>query len=418
VFLKLFEQAGRPDGLPLKDNKFRVDNTIREATILLFRTDGAAEPTLTSPSGQTFGREQAPPFVSWHRDTGYDLITLRDPEAGEWALSADMDPDNRVMVVTDLKLQVSELPSRIAVGDVLPVAANLANDGRLITRRAFLDLVEMRAETQGDAGLAPWPLNDKGYKGDQAPDDGVYSMNLVEAQPHQRLELVVAAESPTFLRERRQLLQVLEPASLALLETDADTLAARVVITDAVMRDDGLSVGVWQQATDGAKRKLELSRQEDGGYQATLVERGLPVYARVEGTSKLGTAVAREYGPLYAPGVAAPAEPEPAVEAVAEPAEPEPVQPVEESTAPEEVPPAAKAEDEAAGWLVPTIAFVGVNLLLVIAGGVFWWLRRRAGGDDDEIDLLLEDEDPEAATEKNGESADQPGAEAEGQEHK
>jgi len=35
VFLRIFEKVGRPDALPLKDNRFIVDKSIEEATLLV-----------------------------------------------------------------------------------------------------------------------------------------------------------------------------------------------------------------------------------------------------------------------------------------------------------------------------------------------------------------------------------------------
>jgi len=400
VFLKLFEQAGRPTGVPLKDNKFRVDNTIREATVLIFQPEGAAEPRLTSPSGSSFTRESAPPNVSWHQDTGYELITMRDPEAGEWSLTAEVDPDNRVMVVTDLKLQVSDLPARIAVGDVLPVSAHLTNDGRLITRREFLDLVEMRAETLTDEGLAPQPLNDKGRKGDVKSGDGRYSMNLVEREPRAEMDLVVAAESSTFLREQRHMLAVLEPASVRVIKDDAGGLSAELVIDRVVMRADDMRFGIWQLGPDGAKQKLDMVLKGQGVYRAELTDAALPVYGAVEGVSRLGNPISREYGPVYAPG----AEPAPT------PAQP--TAPVPESKPAQQAEPAMAApaaveapadaaeavQEDEAGWVMPTIVFGGVNLLLLIGGVVFWLLWRRRRGKED-FDLVDDDDDevPEAA---------------------
>ena len=393
VFLKLFEQAGRPEGLPLKNNKFRVDNTIREATLLLFHPADAKEASLTSPSGQRFGRDDAPPSASWYRDTGYDLITLHDPEAGEWTLSAEVDPDNRVMVVTDLKLQLSELPSRIAVGEPLPVTASLTNQGHLITRREFLDLVEVRAESVDEQGLAPQPLNDMGHKGDAQAGDGLYSMHLVESKPEAELSLVVAAESPTFLREHRHLLMVLEPASLQVIKDDAGTASLKVVIDDAVMRSDSVHVTAWQQGPDDAERPLALEVHADQGQSAVLSDAAAPVYVRIEGVTQLGNAITREFGPVYAPG-AEPAAVPPAAVAV-EP-KPETVvmaapQPAAESQPQRTAVVATSAEEARPGWLLPTLAFGGVNLLLLVAGLVFWWLRRRRG-DADEIALVDDDE--------------------------
>ncbi len=80
IFLRIFEKVGRPDTIPLTDNKFLVDSSIEELTLLIFRKDGA-EPTQTiMPSGQQFGTKEAPENVVWHHDEGYDLLTIADPE--------------------------------------------------------------------------------------------------------------------------------------------------------------------------------------------------------------------------------------------------------------------------------------------------------------------------------------------------
>lgn len=407
AFLKLFEQAGRPTGLPLKDNKFRVDNTIREATVLLFRAEGSDEPRLTSPTGASFSREDMPDNVTWHRDTGYDLITIRDPEAGEWSLSAELDPDNRVMVVTDLKLQVSELPARIAVGDALPVSAFLTNDGHLITRRDFLDLVEMRAETLTDIGLAPQPLNDKGQKGDHKPGDGRYSMKLVEREPQAELDLVVAAESATFLREQRHMLTVLEPASLKLIEAEGTAPQAELKVDRVVMRLEGLKVALWQQDPAGQQLPLEAGSATTGVYRAALTDSTLPVYGRIEGVSRLGTPLRREYGPVYLPGAAPAAPPATATPPITK-TEPEAAQPSEPVAAAEpEAPPVT--EDEEGGWVMPTLVFGGVNLLLIGAGVGWWLIRRRRRKGKDELDLLGDEAAPmdeAAADAPSGDAAD------------
>jgi uncharacterized protein (TIGR03503 family) len=410
VFLKLFEKAGKPDGLPLKDNKFLVDNTIREATILLFRPEGAEEPSLLSPSGQTFSHGQAPAFISWHRDTGYDLITLRDPEAGEWSLSAEMDPDNRVMVVTDLKLHISELPSRIVAGEPMSVAAHLSNDGHLITRRDFLDVVEVRAETISEAGLTPQPLNDKGYKGDKTAMDGKYGMDLVERNAQPEVDLIIAAESPTFLREARHVMAVVEPARLDILEQDG-ALEAVITVDGAVMRLGGVKINLWQQDPDGIRLPLVSSVEGDDIYRGGVVDSSLPVHARIEGLTSLGNRISRELGPVYAAGMSpqprvqtAEAEPAPQAETESPAEEPAEAMQKAEEPAQQQADKPAKAEKEEKGeeedsWLLPALGFGVVNLLVIAGGLVFWWLRRR-NASDEEFTLVDDDEDEAADSEE------------------
>ncbi len=96
--------------MPLKDNKFLVDSSIQEVTLLVFRKESAEPTQVITPSGAQFDAKSAPQNVSWHRDIGYDLLTISHPETGEWRIQAAMDPDNRVIVVTDLKMRSSQLP--------------------------------------------------------------------------------------------------------------------------------------------------------------------------------------------------------------------------------------------------------------------------------------------------------------------
>lgn len=420
VFLRLFEQAGKPTGVPLKDNKFRVDNTIREATVLLFRDPDAASPRLTSPTGKTFDRESAPSAVTWYQDTGYDLITIRDPEGGEWSITAEVDPENRVMVVTDLKLRVSELPARIAVGDTLPVTAFLTNDGHLITRRAFLDLVEMRAETLSDIGLAPQPLNDKGQKGDVKSGDGRYSMTLTERQPYAELDLVVAAESATFLREQRHLLSVLEPARLRVVKDDSGATFAEVQVDRVVMRADDTEVSIWQTMPDGSENPIQIT-SVDNGIARAAIDPALPAFARVEGVSRLGNPLQRQYGPAFAPGVAPTAQVVAPAKSVqdavvadqptAPKAEPDPINPsAEPEPVPETSEPAPEEEPASDDWVMPTLVFGGVNLLLLVGGLVFWLIRRKRRGDDD-LDLLGDEPINVAAQQEDASASDDSGAE-------
>jgi hypothetical protein len=63
--------------------------------------------------------------------------------------------------------------------------------------------------------------------------------------------------------------------------------------------------------------------------------------------------------------------------------------------------------EEEAGWVMPTIVFGGVNLLLLIGGLGFWLLWRRRRGDD-EIGLLddMDTDSPEPAAAESDEVAE------------
>lgn len=396
VFLHMFEQVGTPDAVPLNDNRFVVDGSVSEATVLLFSKPNSKPVVLHSPSGESFKDSDLPAGVAWFRDQGYDLITIASPQKGEWRLEADVDPDNRVMVVTDLKLQTSEVPAHIAVDEVTPIEASLNNRGKVVTRQAFLRLLKVRAEVNNTQGTTPLPLNDAGEGSDETAGDGRYSMRLSDDQAQDELELSVAIDSPTFMREKRFRMKVHEPLVATVSEKDGAT-RLDVTLQTAVMQANS-AVSAWQQTADGSNAPLALSVDGEGRWHAVVADRATPTFVKVSGMSRLGNLIERTIGPLMAPGVEPPppvAEPEPAKQEPAiEPAEPVEAKPEAEA----EVEPEAMMD-----WMMIGLLFGGFNLLLLIIAGVWFFLRRRraASGGDDGIDELAELDANDSDTEEN-----------------
>lgn len=420
VFLKMFETVGKPDAIPLQDNRFTVDSSIREATVLVFSKEKSSPVVLHAPNGDQFTDSDLTAGVAWYRDQGYDLITIVKPGKGEWRLQADIDPDNRVMIVTDLKLQTSELPNHLAIGEQVHVEAHLSNSGNLVKRKAFLRLLEVRADAITSDGTDPQPLNDQGRDGDSAPGDGRYGMRFAESQQRASVELLVSVDSPTFMREKRFRLAVHEPAAGTVVE-GPDGLQLTLKANRAVLQPGG-EVEVWQQDAAGARQPLAVEQAGDGEWTARLGDPGAAVYASIAGTSRLGNLLQRTLGPILPPGVTAP----PVVElAPAEEAAPVVEEPAAQSPAPEppakvvdEAPgevvaedePVEQVEEQAEGWVMPATLFGGFNLVLLIGAAVWFFLRRRKGGGEggelDELDELLAEAD-DAVADAGGDSAAQ-----------
>ena len=379
VFLRMFEKVGSPDTVPLEDNRFVVDGSVNEVTVVLFSKPDSPSAVLLSPSGESYKDSDLPAGIAWSRDQGYDMITIASPQKGEWVLQADVDPDNRVMIVTDLKLQTSEVPTHIAAGEQTRVEASLSNRGKLVARQAFLRLVDVRAEASGAGDARSLPLNDLGEAGDEKAGDGRYTMRFGGQQAGQEVELVVAVDSPTFMREKRFRLVVHEPVAVAVAESP-DGPVLRADVQPAVMQP-GAIVTAWQEDAGGKRVPLQLVQPEPGQWTVPLKDLVSSSYVNVSGTTRLGNLIEHTVGPLMLPGVELPppvAEAPPVIEPV-----PEPVAPVAEAVA--EVP--AEPEVEEGGWLIPAIIFGVLNLTLLIGAGVWFFLMNRRGAESDELDL-------------------------------
>jgi uncharacterized protein (TIGR03503 family) len=216
VFLRLFEKSAPVDSLPINANKFQVDEHVKDMTLVLFHSKKGQSAKVISPDKTVITKDKHSNQVRWHQEQGYELITIKRPQIGEWALQTEQDPDNRVMVVTNLRLKVNPLPNSLLLGDKLTVKANLTEDGKTITRQDFLKLVDFKLLHNPEAGdVHTVDMLDDGNKPDILKQDGVYSGHLAKRLVDGQHMVAIKAVGPTFKREFRHLIKVISsPADL------------------------------------------------------------------------------------------------------------------------------------------------------------------------------------------------------------
>jgi uncharacterized protein (TIGR03503 family) len=379
VFLRIFEKVGKPDSVPLKDNRFTIDNSITEATVLVFHKPDAQPTEVIPPDGKAFSASNVPSNVQWHRDQGYDMLTVSDPAAGAWRIRAEADPDNRVMVVTDLKMRTSDLPNRLLQGQVLPFEVSFTDHGKLIRKREFLHVVEVSATQQdGQGAHEPRPLLDDGSEGDAIADDGHFSMRFGgEALQRGVGELVINAKGATFVREKRLTFEVVPPVKLQVSPREGSELLDLGLSADKTLIDPlTLQAKAWLEDTSGERSPLEL---KGGGTESYKGEIDLATFSGsrkiiVEASANdlAGAALSYFDNAVEVEGlkVAPPPKPMPEAKPESKPAPP-PAPPAEAA------PPLQHTEAES-GWMGSVLWFALINfVVLLAAGGAFWWLRMR-----------------------------------------
>lgn len=222
VFLKLFEKSVSTDTLPIEDNKFTVDKHIEDITVLVFLAKDSPATQLLSPDGKPWSGQSHPENVSWHHEDGYDLVTIKKPEAGQWSLQAKVDPDNRVMIVSNIRLKVDKLPNTLMLGDKFDVRARLLEEGKTVTNKDLLSKTGFTLKHQVDEDkIKSIELVDDGNAPDVLKGDGVYSTNYSFHEKAGEYQLIVQAKSLTFEREKRHSIQVHDsPASIIIYQED------------------------------------------------------------------------------------------------------------------------------------------------------------------------------------------------------
>lgn len=373
VFLRIFERIGRPDTLPLTDNSFLVDNSIQEVTLLVFRQESAEPTRVLPPSGESFDASTAPQGVNWHRDVGYDLLTISQPDTGEWHIQAPMDPDNRVIVVTDLKMRASQLPSRFVRGEQLPLTVSFTNQGKQIVRKEFLDVVTLEGRFSDSRGSAEaQPIFDNGEAADKAAGDGEFTLLVGNGLSAGKVELLIRAEGKTFQREQRQTFELVDPIVMRLKpDGDDDALQQLSLRTDVELIDPATLVFQAELVSPtGETRSVELQPgTEAGALEASINSAELvgdwTLSVSVQGQTRDGAELELLLDPLTVQGTSAvaekPLEPAPEPEPVVEPEPPL-------------SPPAPEPEDS----FTQDVTLFGIaNLLLALLVVVVTWFMRR-----------------------------------------
>jgi hypothetical protein len=271
VFLHLFEKAAKRDTVPLKENMFKIDDSVTEMTVLVFRQLDAKPTELVQPDQNKLKSITEDNTVNWQSsDSGYDLITITDPQVGDWSIDARLDPDNRVMVLTDLKLKTTDLPNNILIGETFDFDVNLTNKNQVITRENFLNLVNAKLSYENEiTDIIEQDLTTSLRKGN-------YRAQVGKTFQPGRNDVVTTVSSGTFERQRRQSINVVEmPFIISTKQlTDEVTRTHRLTLQpDASLIDTKkISIAAMLSAEDGSEWSYDVLRAQGDKWQLTLAE--------------------------------------------------------------------------------------------------------------------------------------------------
>lgn len=151
VFAKIFEQSKQPNMLPLTENRFTVDTSIREITILANKKDENSQILLQSPNGEQLNSTFKSKNLKWFVSSSFDMITLSKPEAGEWKILLS-DNDNKAYIVADVKLRTKFAYNTSSYYPELSIDTWLIREEETITHDALLDNLELSLEIEHPNG--------------------------------------------------------------------------------------------------------------------------------------------------------------------------------------------------------------------------------------------------------------------------
>jgi uncharacterized protein (TIGR03503 family) len=389
IFFRMFEKVTSPDTLPLVDNKVLVDASIEELTLLVFRREGAPATTLTLPDGKVFKQTQLPPNARWHKDARYDLVTVEKPMTGTWHVNAETDPDNRVMVVSNLRVVATQLPNQILRGDMQDFLVRFTEKDQAITKKDFLNFLKISLLESGD-GIEPSErlLLDNGRDGDIATGDGIFGTRLDTTRRGGQQTVIVDVDGTTFKRQHRQTVEVVESPVIANIRTGTSGAFLSVIPRTGIINPATLDVYATITDSDSLSDSRRVIRVNPGEWQLALGDypagASYQLTLDIEGERLNGKPISYQGKPLHFGTPAAPAPEE------SEESEPgHSATDVEDTAAATSDVASADASEEAAAMDEDTEAPARTNWILVIslvfllnaviAGGMFLVYRKLFG---------------------------------------
>lgn len=429
-FVQALDQAVPSEQVPIEGNEFAIDSSIEEFTALIFRKPDSLPTEIVAPDQTVYRYGKNQEDIKWFQDKGYDLITMTRPLEGTWTIKADVLPESRVTVVSNLQLQMSRLPVNFFAGEVLDVEVSFEEEGKKIVNPEFLSLLDVTLQLTTEEGkTASKSMSETATP----PADGVFRESITKLSKIGQYEVSVLVDGKTFQRTKKQVVNLRAPFDFEFsVKNDKAIPYYELVVTplnDSIsMADTSIFVKTRYPDDTSLISALELDVQKRVWTLKILPEKGDGLYeiaVKVKSQTTSGKEFQFKPKPFEAEfpipvGAATQivsvneADPE-TVEEPAELISPAPEAPAKEAEKIDDIPAENKIQenesdieqpvaeqtpsDEGAApegtdsnfWLMVSAAVTGG--LLLIAGAVYLLLKRRKDSDQQETEEILSDDD-------------------------
>ncbi len=225
--IKYYEQDDITNQIPYFDNRFHIDGQLDEVTLLFYRKRGTPPIILVRPDGSKFKINTVPrEKVQWYDDQTFDMIRIKKPMPGPWQAIGDILPNSKIMLVTDVRLEVEPLAEILLSGETLKVEAQIYNSDKVIDDPLFDDVIALEIafySTNNSAydnfGAEPIDIGtfrDDGYELDEYARDSLFTGEFTLDFSAGEWVPIYRVKMPMATRELRQKPVIVRPNPVVL----------------------------------------------------------------------------------------------------------------------------------------------------------------------------------------------------------
>ena len=216
VYFKIFNQVKEPQLAPVRAGRFIIDASVDEATLVIETEEIPKDLMIESPSKVQMKRASNHPNVRWGGNDAFVMLTITKPEPGEWLIHGVLDTGSKILLLTNIQLEVPVGPVVFYQDQAIPVMARMDTKGK---DEKLPFSVNLSAELLGPDGR---PLQKLALVDDGPPEggckpgqvdraaDAVFTgaFSSKEPLPPGMYSVRVRAQAETFGREREYSLRI------------------------------------------------------------------------------------------------------------------------------------------------------------------------------------------------------------------
>jgi uncharacterized protein (TIGR03503 family) len=213
--ISFYQSDNVTNGIPYFDNRFRIDAELDEITLIFFRTAGSRPIILVQPDGKKIrANDYNPEKVKWYDDRTFDMINIIKPMPGPWQAVGNILPESKILIVSEIKIEIEPLPEVLLAGETLKVEGKLYNGQQNIDVPGFKEVVHLDVnffstnnplyENFGADALKLTSFKDNGHDLDEYAGDNIYTGEFILDFPAGEWQPVFVITLPLVERELRQ----------------------------------------------------------------------------------------------------------------------------------------------------------------------------------------------------------------------
>lgn len=213
--VEYYQKDNITNQIPYFDNRFRLDASLEEITLIFYRKRGSTPIILIRPDGSKIRVNNFEPGrIQWFDDSTFDMIKIKNPMPGPWQAVGDILPHSQILIVSDVKIAVEPLPAIVFTGETLKVEGKLFNGEDAVESRNFKYVVDLDVnfystnnslyENFGANAIKVTSFRDDGRNLDEYANDNVFTGEFILNFAAGEWQPVYLVKLPMETRELRQ----------------------------------------------------------------------------------------------------------------------------------------------------------------------------------------------------------------------